>query len=294
AEECKEVFKVSISEFKKMSEHLLSIIKTSRGSFSNHEIEQFMDNIYCKTLKAKSSDKSDIKIKVHDMQTGLQPVLGFSVKSKLGSASTLLNANKDSTNITYKVIGNLDDEKIEDINNISSRSKIKDRLSKLKEIGCDLQYVDMKGEMFKLNLQLIDSKLPEILSFVLLNYFNGESSKLEELLEIVKTNNPLQYNNKYNHVFYEYKFKNFLTDVALGMTPSTFWTGKYDATGGYIVVREDGEVVCYHIYNRNEFQDYLLKSTKLESPSSSRHKYGYLYKKHKQVFIDLNLQIRFK
>ncbi|MBR6952760.1 MAG: HpaII family restriction endonuclease, partial [Campylobacter sp.] len=30
------------------------------------------------------------------------------------------------------------------------------------------------------------------------------------------------------------------------------------------------------------------------TPSSSRHKYGYLYEKDNKVFLDLNLQIRFK
>ena len=59
--------------------------------------------------------------------------------------------------------------------------------------------------------------------------------------------------------FYVHKFKQLLIAFALGMTPSEQWKGRYDANGGYIVVREDGEVVCYHFYERNELEDYLFE-----------------------------------
>ncbi|MCB0745699.1 MAG: HpaII family restriction endonuclease, partial [Ignavibacteriae bacterium] len=94
--------------------------------------------------------------------------------------------------------------------------------------------------------------------------------------------------------FYEYKIKRFLTDVALGMMPSKVWTGKYDATGGYLIVKENGDVLCYHIYNRNEFEDYLLNNTKLDTASSSRHGFGEIYENSGELYFNLNLQIRFK
>jgi len=79
------------------------------------------------------------------------------------------------------------------------------------------------------------------------------------------------------------------------MKPSDVWNGYYDANGGYIIVREDGDIVCYHIYNKNEFEDYLLNNTKLDTPSSTRHRFGTLYKDtNNNLLIKLNLQIRFK
>ena len=84
-----------------------------------------------------------------------------------------------------------------------------------------------------------------------------------------------------------------MTDIALGMMPSKVWTGELDATGGYLVVKEDGEILCYHIYNRNEFEDYLLNNTKLETASSTRHDFGTVYKEDSKQFFRLNLQIRF-
>ncbi len=35
----------------------------------------------------------------------------------------------------------------------------------------------------------------------------------------------------------------------------TKWTGDFEAKGGYIIVKDDGDVVCYHIYNRNAFRN---------------------------------------
>ena len=84
-----------------------------------------------------------------------------------------------------------------------------------------------------------------------------------------------------------------LTECALGMLPSKPWDGTADATGGYIIVREDGEVLCYHLFNRNEFENYLLLNTKFETASTSRHQFGSIYKENGKYYLKLNLQIRF-
>ena len=110
---------------------------------------------------------------------------------------------------------------------------------------------------------------------------------------MISKSNPLGFNLETNHPFYSYKIKRLLTDIALGMMPSKVWKGELDATGGYLVVKEDGEVLCYHIYNRNEFEDYLLNNTKLETASSTRHEFGTVYKEGNKQFFKLNLQIRF-
>ena len=54
-------------------------------------------------LKAQSS-KSDIKIEIRDHRTGYNPKLEFSIKSQLGTASTLLNAGR-TTNFIYQLDG---------------------------------------------------------------------------------------------------------------------------------------------------------------------------------------------
>ena len=134
-------------------------------------------------------------------------------------------------------------------------------------------------------------------------------SNTKDLIELIKQKNPLNFNLSKGHPFYENKIKNFLTESALGMTPETVWNGIYDATGGIIIVKSSGDLVCYHIYNRNEFQNYLVNNTKLEQASTGENeenpgfartdkktkpfKFGWLYEENGEYFLKLNLQIRF-
>lgn len=289
-----EEFRIHISQFQEKAVLLLSKLKeTTTATFSIPEIESFINSFNCVSLKAKSTVKSDIRIVIHDQRTGTTPELGFSIKSQLGGASTLLNAGK-TTNFIYKIEGsNITDKEITEINVIDSRSKIKDRIEAIKGHSGILKFHNTESSIFENNLTLIDSALPQILSEIVHLFFTSGFSKTLDLVNKITVRNPLNYNLETNHPFYSYKIKRFLTDIALGMMPSKVWSGQIDATGGYLVVKEDGEILCYHIYNRNEFEDYLLNNTKLETASSTRHEFGSIYKEERQLYFKLNLQIRF-
>lgn len=289
-----EEFRIPITEFQKKAVLLLSKLKeTTSATFSIPEIETFINSFSCVSLKAKSSVKSDIRIVIHDQRTGTTPELGFSIKSQLGGASTLLNAGK-TTNFVYEIENAvLSDNQIHEINEIDSRSKIKDRIEKIKYFSGTLRFRQTESTIFGNNLTLIDSSLPKILAEIVYQFFTSGHSMTLDLVNEISRLNPLEFNLDTNHPFYSYKIKRFLTDIALGMMPSKVWTGELDATGGYLVVKEDGEILCYHIYNRNEFEDYLLNNTKLETASSTRHDFGTVYKEDSKQFFRLNLQIRF-
>lgn len=291
----KEEIRIPIAEFTKQAKFLLSKLQEkTKGTFSIPEVEEFMKSFKCTTLKAKSSVKSDIRIVIHDQRTGTNPELGFSIKSKLGGASTLLNAGK-TTNFIFKILPPfLSEQQIEEINEINTRSKIKDRIQKIIENGSLLNFIKLESTTFENNLTLIDSALSKILSKIIYLFFTSDKSTISDLITEIKAENPLNYDLENGQPFYEYKIKRFLTDIALGMTPASVWTGQLDATGGYLVVKEDGEILCYHIYNRNEFEDYLYANTKLETASSNRHGFGKIYIKEEELYFNLNLQIRFK
>jgi HpaII restriction endonuclease len=282
-----------ISDFVQKSQLLFNALKSAKGSsFSLPSIETFLTEIEVKTLAAVHTDKADIHIVVHDLNTGMQPQLGFSIKSLIGKTSTLFNAG-NTTNFIYELVGNgyLD---IKKINAIDDSPKIVNRIHAIINENFNIQFVDIQSKNLKLNLQLIDSDLPKILAeMLLIKYSNVGSASLLETLQQLNNRNPLNYDLSLGHPFYEYKVKNFLTDAALGMTPSSIWKGNYDATGGIIIVKEDGALVCYHIYNRYEFQAYLLKNTRFEQASTHRYGFGTVYEEHGKQFIKLNLQIRF-
>lgn len=283
-----------IAEFICKAQILLREIKQAKdSSFSIPEIENFMGLIRCTAIKAKSEDKRDITIMVHDKETNMTPLLGFSIKSKLGGASTLFNANRTS-NFIFKINGvNLSNDEMNRINMIEGKSKIRKRLQAITSNDGVLTFDKVEGEIFGQNLELIDTGLPEILSFIVQKYYEGYGSDMSNLMTILETDNPLRFNMNNKHPFYVYKVKKMLTDMALGMTSAEVWNGYYDANGGYIVVREDGEVLCYHVYNRNQFEDYLILNTKLDTPSSNRHNFGTVFKDGDSFYIKLGLQIRF-
>jgi len=252
-----------------------------------------MKDIKCISLKADSGVKSDINIVIHDLRTNQIQMLGFSIKSQIGNPSTLLNAGK-TTNFIYKVENiNLTTQEINSINLINTKNKIRDRITDVLNRGGKFNFVGTEQKIFSNNLTLIDSLLPEIIGEITFAFYTEKNSKMVNLVDGIQSKNPLKFDTSNNHKFYSYKIKRFLTDIALGMMPSKVWSGEYDATGGYLIVREDGEVLCYHIYNKNEFENYLLNNTKLDTASSTRHEFGTFYKENNELYFKLNLQIRF-
>lgn len=76
-----------------------------------------------------------------------------------------------------------------------------------------------------------------------------------------------------------------MTSAALGMMPAKVWNGQYDANGGYLVVKKDGEILCYHFYDRNRFEEYLFTNAYLERSSTTRHEYALIVKGMMRRFI---------
>jgi len=267
--------------------HSKIIIGGSR-SFTIQETQDFMQQIFCNEIKAQSNDKTDIKVQIHDIQTGYQPVCGFSIKSELGSSPTLINAT-GATNFVYEVKG-LTDEQIKEINSIETSTKIIDRMKKIYELANDVSFVGINNKIFTENLMLIDSRMPELLAYALIYHYRDKLGTCQEVVDKLSHEDPLEINIAN---FYSHKFKKLLCATALGMKPAKEWSGEDEANGGYIVVTKTGDVLAYHIYNRDFFEKYLLKNTKFERASTARHGYASLYTENGRIFIKLNLQIRF-
>jgi hypothetical protein len=136
---------------------------------------------------------------------------------------------------------------------------------------------------------MIDSQMPVVVAEMLKGFYCNHIKKCSKLAEKVAEVNPLHCSAN----FYFHKIKDLLCAVALGMKPATEWDGSDEATGGYIVVKTDGDVVAYHLYNRDSFKNYLLANTRIVQPSTTRYDYAVLYEENGEVFIKLNLQIRF-
>ena len=251
--------------------------------------ERFLNDIFLTRLAAPSSEIADIKMQVHDVYTGIDQEMGFSIKSYLGGSPTLLNAS-GATSFIYEVTG-ISQNQISYINSISDKNgKIKKRIKKIEEFGGSLKYVKTANKIFLENLMMIDSFMDKILSVMLLYSYQSRECNCLKLLEYIEKENPMNYPRD---GLYIYKFKKFLCAKALGMQPSRKWEGIDQANGGYIIVKSDGDVVSFHLFNRDVFETYLLNNTYFERASTSRMKFAVLYEENGHIYIKLNLQIRF-
>jgi hypothetical protein len=247
-------------------------------------------------LKAKSKSKADIELVLHDLQVGISRQLGYSIKSRIGGASTLLNPTTDKTNIEFDIekIETISEDEIRDFNLMK---KFEDKFNCLPP-NFELTYRGFTSSVFKDNLLMADGLLPEILAELIKHFYLQKNkakpiTKISDLCKIIENINPLNINLSIYSTFYSHKIKRLLMDIALGFTPATPWLGSYQASGGYIIVKETGDLLSYHLYNKDQFEQYLFLNTRFETPSKKKHSHGSIIKKENLFQISLAVQIRF-
>lgn len=201
--------------------------------------------------------------------------------------SPILNAST-STNIKYKVTGRrLTPEEIDELNKLDPIPKFR----RLAELGCDIEFDGIPSETFNFNLQMVSSILPAVLAEMVKLYYKGATGVISELTDLVAEEDLIQTLD--NKTLLRHLIKDLLTMSALGMKPASKWSGIEEATGGYIIVKDDGDIVCYHIYDRNNFRDYLFKNTKFDKPSVTRYHSTIIYVENGEPYMNINIQIRF-
>ena len=170
------------------------------------------------------------------------------------------------------------------------------KIKLLRELGGDLEFERVEHPIFASNLQTIDYNFDKILAEVVLLFYENETrgaNTIANFIDKVTERNSIGYDLKINRSIYQMIMRKFLTDYALGMRAAEVWTREYQATGGYLIVRNDGELLCYHFYFTKNFEDYLYNNTKLDTPDD-RLDYGKIYFENNVPKIKLNLQIRFR
>lgn len=282
---------INCADLKTKVIEIFETIKESDKTFEIPTAHNLFEKFQIHSLNAGNTQKEDLILKIHDHTINREHEVGFSIKSRLGSPATLLNAS-NATNFTYKVEG-LDFKLIDKINKIDTKAKIRDRINSITEAGGKLKFHSVDSDIFEKNLRKIDTIMPEIIAEILLTYFSTNNTNFKSLINHIAESKKKILNFELSLEDITYKIKSLLNNSALGMVPASMWDGNLRAHGGVIVVREDGEIVCYHLYNAESFRNYLFNNTRLESPSATRHGYGELYIKNGELFIKLNLQIRF-
>jgi DNA (cytosine-5)-methyltransferase 1 len=285
---------IDISEL--LSEENLDLIKDSiingKRTFTIPEFDIIQKSLGFDVVKGgTSSQKSDIVLDIQNDEVNKTDE-GFGIKSYLGSKPTLLNAS-GNTNFIFR-IDDFDETKIDEVNAIDTRTKLKDRILFIEEFGGKFKYVGAEKETMEHNLKISDSLMPNIVGHLLTSFYKKRITNLSKIVnEIHKVgdlNKEINYGEKHT---LEIKMKRLLIDILLGFFAGKKWDGNYLANGT-IVMKKTGDCVGFHIVDSASLKDYLFENISLDTPSTTRHRFGKLYKeKDGKLYFKLNLQLRF-
>ncbi len=275
-ESAKGVTNVEISEALPI---ILGEIAEGERAFSSPTTQRLFERMGLSKFKAASSQKVDIELELPSLGGGQDAKLGFSIKSMLGSPSTLFNASS-TTNIRFS----FEPEGLEP----SSLVGLKYHELRPHLVEKAIEFRGYELETFKDNLEFFGIDFPEKLASVVLSAYLGSGTRtLTEAITIWAADNGGQLAaDKFS-----FQMKNFLRATALGMRPGSPWTGDLEGYGGYIIVKPNGDLTCLHLENDDDFRNYLLSHTKLDFPKSSLFSPSFV--DSDSLNFSVNFQIRF-
>ena len=294
---------VPIEDFNNYAKVLFDGIKDVKGSSvpAPDSVCEFAKVIYVskpkapavKALKKQFGGKNDIFIEVRDGQTAIVSIMGFSIKSKFGQPPTLFNAGS-SSQFLYKLSG-CSDELMEEFNAITDNggrgwAKCK---AYLIENGITMEFAHTQNQIYNDNLFLVRESMAKIMAWCVKDRLIDSTGHFEvmETVERMIAANPLKVPAP--QVYYEKAIKDFLMAGFTGMTAGKVWDGREQVNGGYIVVMDDGDVICYHSNDRESFRDYLYRNTFFEYVSADKYVWSRIIKIENEYYLPLNVSVRF-
>jgi DNA (cytosine-5)-methyltransferase 1 len=266
---------------------LISKIKDSSQTFEIPEFNIIQDKLGFNVIKGgNSNQKADILLDIENNFIQKENE-GFGIKSYLGSKPTLLNAS-GNTNFIFKING-VNKSYIDEVNAIDTATKLKDRLHRIEELGGTFEYIGAERDTMDFNLKMVDSEMPKIIGQILLLFYKERTSSLADI-----TNKLLgDTKDEDRKILLTSKIKKLLVDILLGFFAGTKWNGSYEANGT-IIMKNNGDCVGFHIIELDNLKNYLFENIKLDTPSTTRHRFGKLYlEKDGELYFKLNLQLRF-
>lgn len=272
----------TIATLKSCVTSLLAKMKKSSGTFAHEESERVASLMSVSVKSAASSTKGDLGVSFVRADTGIKSSIkkDLSVKSWLGSNPTLFNASKLGTKLIYRIEG-VPDTFLEDLSKLGRRN-LRGCLKKIKENGGQFVFEGCGSANMKKNLDALAAT--DDVSFLVLEHYS-ESTGADSLAALTSKHSA-------DRPRITRAVAEFLRAAALGMTASKDWDCKTHAADNYLMVMRSGELFC--VLGRGKLEEFLLSLAFIDTPSMSRHDFGYVYKKDGSWKIDLNFQIRLK
>ena len=248
------------ADFGDAAEIILHLLRNEQGEEVevSEGLEAFLDAVNIYDLESKTDDRTDFSVAFWSADA---PLTGFTVRCRLGRMNPLL--------------------------------EVAERMLMIERLGGVLKYSDVADRVFRCNLLMIDLHFPRMLAeMVRIMHLDG-ITRVAELTERIKEMNPLKIKDELinKHCFYEFKMKQFLLALALGMRPAKIYNGTDSAVEGLLLTNGDGEVLCYHKSDRQTFADFLYRNTRFEKGSVDKDKYGFLERENGVYYFKLNVKI---
>lgn len=286
--------RVSREYFKAAAELIADAMKRTHtdGMESPDGVEEFLDEIAVYDLEAKTDDRTDYHIGFWTVEA---PLVGFRVCSRLAPMNPLLDGGR-TANLKFEQTGvKFATPTVNKINALESPNEVIDRMRMIDRLGGVLKYSDVADKVFRSNLSMIDLHFPRLLAEMVRTMYVEDMTRVSELTERIREINPLKIKEELitKHRFYEYKMKQFLLALALGMRPAKLFNGTDSAVEGFIMVDTEGCPVCYQKADKGTFEDFLFRNTRFEKGSLEKDKYGYLERENGAYFFKLNAKIGF-
>ena len=272
--------------------------KKIKGVPVSDELYEFSQRIRVSNFKAPAcrtmgvaGGKTDIIICMRDGRSAMTSTMGFSVKSHLASPPTLYNASA-STQFEYVVHG-MDDEMMDFVNSTKSWKAVSRMYN---DNGLDAEFIGTANpvtaeNMFWVRESMVDLMAAAYKKVLLESYADDTKMKyISNVCHALAEDNVLNYPSA---MMYEKVMKDFLFDAFAGMTGARPWDGFEQINGGYIVVKDGGEVLCYHANDREAFREYLFTQTYIEYVDRSKFKWGEIRKEDGLYILSLNGSVRF-
>lgn len=249
-----------------------------------------MDEVAIYDLEAKTDDRTDFYVAFYGIEA---PLVGFCVRSRLGTMFPLLDGGR-AANLKFEQTGvKFATPTVNKINAFGEEDDVAGRMLMIERLGGILKYNDVADKVFRSNLCMIDLHFPRMLGEMLRVMHLDGISKVSDLIEAIKQINPLKIKDEliHKHSYYEYKMKQFLMALALGMRPAKIFNGIDSAISGFLFVDGNGEILCYQKADRQVFADFLFVNSRFEKSSTEKDKYGYLERENGVYYFKLNLKI---
>lgn len=280
-------------DFEAAAADILDLLKSVTGEEVEvpEELEGFLDALNIYNLEARTEDRTDFSIAFWSPDA---PLTGFCVRCRLSPMNPLLDGGR-TANLKLEQSGiKFSVPTVNKVNALpESPTEVAERMMMIERLGGVLKYADVADRVFRCNLLMIDLHFPRMLAeMVRLMHLDG-TTRVSELTERIKEMNPLKIKDELiqKHGFYEFKMKQFLLALALGMRPAKIYNGTDSAVEGMLLTTGSGEVLCYHQSQRRVFADFLYLNSRFEKGALEKDKYGFLERENGTYYFKLNVKI---